>query len=170
MSGKPVIIKTANADNVGIVANLEGLPKGTLLDDGTLLSEDVPIGHKIALCDIGKDDKIIRYSQVIGYANRLIRRGALIQESMVSLPKPPDLDSLPLRDNPKPLQEPLEGYTFKGYRNPDGTAGTKNILGITTSVNCVTGFTGYLAGRIKEKLLPEYPNVDDVVPLNHTYG
>jgi galactarate dehydratase len=170
MTEKPIIIKTAKADNVGIVVNLNGLPEGTLLDDGTLLSEDVPIGHKIALCDIHKDDKIIRYSQIIGYANRLIRRGEWVREPMVSLPEPPDLDSIPLTVNPVPAPEPLEGFTFKGFRNPDGTVGTKNILGITASVNCVSGFTGYIAERIKKELLHKYPNVDDVIPLNHTYG
>ena len=170
MPEKPIIIKTAKADNVGIVANLNGLPKGTLLDDGTLLSDNVPIGHKVALSDIREGDKIIRYSQIIGYANRLIMRGEWVRESMVSLPQPPDLDSIPLTDNPKPVPEPLKGYTFKGFRNPDGSVGTKNILGITTSVNCVTGFTSYIARRIKEELLLKYPNVDDVVPLNHNYG
>jgi galactarate dehydratase len=170
MSEKPIIIITAKADNVGIVVNLNGLPKGTLLDDGTLLSEDIPIGHKVALRDIGEGDKIIRYSQIIGYANKLIMRGEWVRESMVSLPQPPDLDSIQLTDNQKPAPEPLEGYTFKGFRNPDGTIGTKNILGITASVNCVTGFTNYIARRIKEELLLKYPNVDDVISLNHTYG
>jgi galactarate dehydratase len=170
MSEKPIIIKTAKEDNVGIVANLNGLPKGTLLDDGTLLSENVPIGHKVALYDISEGDKIIRYGQIIGYANKLILRGEWVRESMVSLPQPPDLDSIPLTYNPMPPPEPLEGYTFKGFRNPDGSAGTKNILGISTSVNCVTGFTRYIAGQIKKELLFKYPNVDDVIALNHTYG
>ncbi|HEY5469128.1 MAG TPA: galactarate dehydratase [Bacteroidales bacterium] len=170
MSEKPIIVKTAKADNVGIVANLNGLPKGTLLDDGTLLSENVPIGHKIALCDIREGGTIIRYNQIIGYANKLIIRGEWVRESMVSLPQPPDLDSIPLKDNPMPAPEPLEGYTFTGFRNPDGSVGTKNILGITISVNCVTGFASHIAERIKKELLQKYPNVDDVIPLNHTYG
>ncbi|MFZ0282280.1 MAG: galactarate dehydratase [Bacteroidales bacterium] len=170
MAEKPIIIQTSKADNVGIVANLNGLPKGTLLDDGTLLSENVPMGHKIALFDIGKGDKIIRYSQTIGYANKPVMRGEWIRESMVSLPLPPDLDSLPLTGNLKPDPQPLEGYTFKGFRNPDGSIGTKNILGITTSVSCTTGFASYIARRIKEELLSKYQGVDDVVALNHTYG
>jgi galactarate dehydratase len=170
MREKSIIIKTSETDNVGIVVNINGLTKGTLLGDGTLLCEDVPIGHKVALSGIGKNEKIIRYGQPIGYATRGIKRGEWIRESMVSLPEPPDLKSLPLTNNTVPAPEPLEGYTFKGFRNPDGSVGTKNILGITTSVNCVTGFTNYIAGQIKEKLLPKYPFVDDVVPLNHTYG
>jgi galactarate dehydratase len=167
---RPIIIKIADSDNVGIVANAYGLSEGTLLDDGTLLSDNIPIGHKVALVDISKGDKIIRYGHVIGFANRPITRGEWIRESMVSLPEPPDLDSIPVTDNKVTLLEPLEGYTFKGFRNPDGSAGTKNLLGITTSVNCVTGFAGYIAGRIKKELLPSYPNVDDVIPLNHSYG
>jgi galactarate dehydratase len=167
---KPIIIKTAEADNVGIVANLNGLAKGTLLDDGTLLSENIPIGHKVALCDISEGSAIIRYGQTIGYANKLILHGGWVRESMVSLPQPPDLDSIPLTDNQKPAPEPLEGYTFKGFRNPDGSAGTKNILGITAGVNCVSAFTNYIARRIKVELLPRYPNVDDVVSLNYSYG
>ncbi len=170
MPEKPIIIVTAKSDNVGIVVNLNGLPKGTILDDGTPLTEDVPIGHKIALHDISEGDKIIRYGQIIGYANKLIMRGEMVQESMISLPQPPDLDSIPLTDDPKPAPAPLEGYTFKGFRNPDGSVGTKNILGISSSVSCVTGFTNYIARRIKEELLLKYPNVDDVIPLNHTYG
>lgn len=170
MSEKTIIIRTADADNVGIVATLNGLPAGTMLDDGTILTEKIPFGHKVALTDIGGGDKIIRYGQAIGHAGRPIRRGEWIRESIVLLPHPPDLDSIPLTWNPLPLLEPLDGYTFKGYRNPDGSVGTKNILGISVTVSCVAGFSGYIARRIKNDLLPRFPNVDDVVPLNHSYG
>jgi galactarate dehydratase len=170
MSREPIIIKTNKSDNVGIVANLYGLTKGTLLKDGTILSENVPIGHKVALNDIDEDGEIIRYGQVIGHAAKLIKRGELVRESMVSLPDPPDLDSISLEVNLNPPFEPLEGYTFKGFRNPDGSVGTKNILGITTSVNCIGGFASYMARLIKEKLISKYPAVDDVIALNHSYG
>jgi altronate dehydratase len=59
--------------------------------------------------------------------------------------------------------EPLEGYTFEGYRNPDGSVGTRNILAITTTVQCVSGVVDFAVQRIKAELLPKYPNVDDVV-------
>src|SRR5213075_2729828 len=60
--------------------------------------------------------------------------------------------------------------TFQGYRNPDGTVGTRNILAITTTVQCVSGVVDYAVRRIREELLPRYPHVDDVVALEHTYG
>ena len=115
MSEAPIIIKIAKEDNVGVVANGTGLQKGTLLDDGTVLSQNVPAGHKVALTDISEGGKIIRYGQIIGFANRPIHRGELVHESVVSLPAPPGLDSIPLTDDPKPAPEPLKGYSFYGY-------------------------------------------------------
>jgi galactarate dehydratase len=64
----------------------------------------------------------------------------------------------------------LSGYTFEGYRNPDGSVGTKNILGITTTVQCVAPTVDYAVRRIKSEILPRYPHVDDVVAITHTYG
>jgi galactarate dehydratase len=65
---------------------------------------------------------------------------------------------------------PLEGYTFEGFRNADGSVGTRNILAITTTVQCVAGVVAQAVRRIKDELLPLYPNVDDVVGLEHSYG
>ena len=53
------------------------------------------------------------------------------------MPAAPPLDSLPLATAvPAPLP-PLDGYTFEGFRNPDGSVGTRNVLGIATTVQCV---------------------------------
>src|SRR6185436_9783250 len=52
----------------------------------------------------------------------------------------------------------------------DGSVGTRNILAITTTVQCVAGVVDFAVKRIKEELLPRFPNVDDVVGLEHTYG
>lgn len=44
------------------------------------------------------------------------------------------------------------------------------ILGINTTVQCVTGVLQVAVKRIREELLPRYPNVDDAVVINHQYG
>lgn len=165
-----IVIKTTPLDNVGIVANTPGLAEGTLLQDGTTLLQYIPSGHKVALCDIAYGGAIVRYGQTIGYANRFIKHGEWIDESKMSLPNPPDLQFISMPDAVTPEIKPLEGYTFEGYRNADGSVGTKNVLGITTSVQCVAGLTEHLVKKIKQELLPLYPNVDDVVALNHSYG
>lgn len=166
----PLYIKVHPDDNVAIIVNSNGLPAGTQFPDGLTLIEHVPQGHKVALSAIAKDEAIVRYGEIIGYAVQDIAQGAWIEESLVQLPTAPPLNSLPLATRIAPKLEPLEGHTFEGYRNADGSVGTKNLLGITTSVHCVAGVVDYVVKLIEQKLLPKYPNVDGVVGLNHLYG
>lgn len=167
---KPLYIKVHPTDNVAIIVNSNGLPAGAQFDDGLTLIEHIPQGHKVALVDIPKEHEIIRYGEVIGFAVCDIKQGSWIDESLVALPKAPPLETLPLATRKAPTLEPLEGYTFEGYRNKDGSVGTKNMLGITTSVHCVAGVVDYIVKIIERDLLPQYPNVDGVVGLNHLYG
>ncbi|ACA17670.1 galactarate dehydratase [Methylobacterium sp. 4-46] len=166
----PRTIRLHPDDNVAIVVNAFGLPAGTALPDGLTLREFVPQGHKVALADIPEGAPVRRYGEVIGTALRDISRGAWVEESRVRTPPAPALDALALATRvPAPLP-PLDGYTFEGYRNPDGSVGTRNILAISTSVQCVAGTLDVAVRRIREELLPRYPNVDDVVGLTHAYG
>ncbi|MDF2934658.1 MAG: galactarate dehydratase [Paenibacillaceae bacterium] len=166
----PLYIKVHPQDNVAIIVNEGGLPEGTVFGCGLELKEHVPQGHKVALAELKEHEVIIRYGEIIGYAARSIVRGGWINETNVILPTPPKLEELPLATRvPEPLP-PLQGYTFEGFRNKDGSVGIKNILGITTSVQCVAGVLNIAVKRIKNELLPKYPHVDDVVALNHNYG
>jgi galactarate dehydratase len=165
-----IVIQTTTQDNVGIVANPSGLKKGAVVSGRIVLQEDIPMAHKVALTTFEKGDAIIRYGQTIGYANVSIAKGSWINERNINMPQPPDLNEIPYIKNTAPATEPLEGYTFQGYKNADGTVGTKNVLGITTSVQCVAGITDFICQKIKNELLPLYPNVDDVVVFNHSYG
>lgn len=163
-------IKVHQTDNVAIIVNDRGLKAGTRFPEGLTLIEHIPQGHKVALVDIPVGGEIIRYGEVIGYAVRDIPQGSWIEESLVELPKAPPLNTLPLANKvPEPLPA-LTGYTFEGYRNADGSVGTRNLLGITTSVHCVAGVVDYVVKIIERDLLPKYPNVDGVVGLNHLYG
>ncbi|KFX05431.1 galactarate dehydrogenase [Pectobacterium betavasculorum] len=167
---QPLYIKVHDSDNVAIVVNNNGLRAGIRFNDNLELIEHVPQGHKVALVDIAKSGAIIRYGEIIGYALRDIAKGSWIDESLVELPQAPALDTLPLATKIPPSLPALEGYTFEGYRNADGSVGTKNLLGITTSVHCVAGVVDYVVKIIERDLLPKYPNVDGVVALNHLYG
>lgn len=157
-------------DNVAIVANDGGLPPGTLLAEGLRLLDRVPQGHKVALCDIAKDAAVVRYNVPIGYAIKDIPAGAWVHERLLHMPTARSLEDLPMATNQPAALEPLEGYTFQGYRNADGSVGTRNILAITTTVQCVAGVVEFAVKRIKAELLPRFPQVDDVVGLEHTYG
>ena len=166
----PHTIRMHARDNVAIVANDGGLPAGTVLSDGLMLRDQVPQGHKVALVDVPADGPVWRYGVVIGYALKPIAAGSWVHERLLQMPSARALTDLPMATyNPEPMP-PLEGYTFEGYRNPDGSVGTRNILAITTTVQCVSGVVAFAVNRIKTELLPKFPNVDDVVGLEHTYG
>lgn len=138
--------------------------------DGLTLLEAVPQGHKVALRDVAKGEAVIRYNVTIGFAADDLPAGSWLNEQNVQMPDARELVNLPISTRLQPPAEPLEGYTFQGFRNPDGSVGTRNILAITTTVQCVSGVVEFAVKRIKEELLPKYPNADDVVGLEHTYG
>ncbi|WP_440532015.1 galactarate dehydratase [Variovorax sp. YR566] len=166
----PLYIRIHAADNVAIVANDGGLKAGAEFADGLRLVDNLPQGHKVALVDLAEGDAIRRYDVVIGYALKALPRGSWVHERVMRMPTAPELDGLPIATVKPPALPPLEGYTFEGYRNADGSVGSRNILAITQTVQCVAGVTDFAVQRIKAELLPKYPNVDDVVALAHTYG
>ena len=117
----------------------------------------VSSAQKVALVDLAAGDAILRYGQTIGYAKQAIPKGTLVLAELIDLPEAPSLDELDLSScNPR-LPEPLEGFTFDGYRNPDGSVGTRNILAITTTVQCVAPTVDYAVRRLKSEVLPRFP-------------
>ena len=163
-------IQVHPSDNVAIVVNEGGLPAGAKFSSGLVLLETVPEAHKVALETVAEGAPIIRYGVTIGYARREIAAGSWVHEGVLDLPEAPALDRIPAASGVDSSLEPLEGFTFEGYVNDDGTVGTKNILGISTTVQCVAATVEYAVKKIKAELLPKYPNVDDVVAITHLYG
>jgi galactarate dehydratase len=169
-AAQPLYIRVNEKDNVAIVVNRGGLAAGSRFACGLTLIEAVPEAHKVALIDIAQDEPIVRYGVLIGRAKQPIARGSWVHEGIVATPAAPSLDNLPLATAvPQPLPK-LDGYTFEGYRNADGSVGTKNILGISTTVQCVSATVDYAVRKIKAEVLLHYPNVDDVIAITHNYG
>jgi galactarate dehydratase len=165
-----VVIRMHERDNVAIVGNDGGLPAGTPLPDGPTLREKVPQAHKVALVDLPAGAPVIRYGVVIGRARHDIAAGSWVHERLLEMPPARELTGLPIATVKPTLQPALTGHSFEGYRNADGSVGTRNLLAITTTVQCVAGVLEVAVERIRSELLPKYPNVDGVVGLEHTYG
>src|SRR5690606_15725770 len=138
---------------------------GTVLPDGLILRERVPQAHKVALADIAEGGVVRRYNVVIGHALQPIAAGSWVHERLLRMPAARTLEGLPMATAMQPALAPLDGYSFEGYRNADGSVGTRNLLAITQTVQCVAGVTEFAVDRIRRELLPRYPNVDGVVAL-----
>jgi len=173
-TAEPRAIRMDVRDNVAIVANEGGLDAGATFSSGfaagLVLKDRVPAGHKVALTAIAAGAPVLRYGIAIGHATQAIAAGSWVHERLLAMPPARSLDGLPIATVAAPATVPLEGFTFEGFRNADGSVGTRNILAITTTVQCVAGVVEFAVERIKRELLPRYPNVDDVVGLEHTYG
>ena len=167
---KNVVIRIEPRDNVAVA--VKDLPANTEVIAGVKTLESIPQAHKIALADIPAGGPIIRYGVVLGYAKADIPAGSWINEHMLDLPQSPSLEDLPYGTNLKPMEElPMPTRTtWMGYPNRTGPAGTRNLLGIVTTVQCAAGVLRVAVERIKRELLPKYPNVDGVVAVTHPYG
>jgi galactarate dehydratase len=167
---RPRCIQVHPQDNVAIVVNEGGLPAGAELAAGLTLLEPIPQAHKVALQSIAAGAPVLRYGVAIGYAEKLIARGSWVHDGLLRLPTPPALEPSAHHALPPPSLPPLHGFTFEGFLNQDGSVGTRNILGIATTVQCVAATVAFAVQRIRAEILPRYPNVDDVMAITHPYG
>ena len=169
------VIAMHEADNVAIVVTTGGLKSGSQVRKhrnapAVTLVNTVPQGHKVALVDIAAGQPVLRYNVSIGTAKQNIQAGSWVHERLLDMPTARHFDNLPMATAAVPSTEPLVAYTFEGYRNADGSVGTRNILAVTTTVQCVAGVVDLAVQKIKQELLPLYSNVDDVVGIEHAYG
>ncbi len=163
------MIQINDRDNVAIVTH--AVPAGTWLAEDLTAITDIPQGHKILLKDLSAGAAVIRYGTVIGYADRDLKRGSWIHEEVMRMPTPPSLDNMPYGCRINDHLPVAEQRAFQGYANPaGGFAGTRNILGIQTTVQCVQGVLDNAVEQIQKDLLPRFPHVDGVVAVNHAYG
>ncbi|EUB15785.1 putative galactarate dehydratase [Shuttleworthella sp. MSX8B] len=157
-------------DNVAIA--LSDISAGTKIGNGIVALTDIPQSHKIALCDLPKGAPVLRYGVCLGTAKSFTPAGSWINESSLDLPDRPSLDALPYGTNIRPyslLPDPPR-TSWMGYKNNFGPAGTKNMLGIVTTVQCTVGVLKVAVEQMKRSLLPQYPHVDDIVAVSHPYG
>lgn len=164
------VIRIKEADNVAVAVH--DLPAGAQVLPGLIALDPIPQAHKISLTDIPAGGEIVRYGVVLGYAKSDIPAGSWINEHMLTLPQSPSVDDMPWGTalvKPEDLPQPPR-TTWMGYRNKTGPAGTRNLLGIVTTVQCAAGVVKAAVERIRAQLLPKYPHVDGVVAVTHPYG
>ena len=161
------IIRLQAIDN--LVIALTDLPKGaTPAGLGVTLPGAVPRGHKIAACAIAKGETVLRYGQSIGQATEDIPAGGHIHSHNLGMG--PHSTDYAIGQQATPLP-PLAERTFMGYQRSDGQVGTRNYIGILTSVNCSGSVARFIAEAAeKDPILSSMPNIDGFVPIVHNSG
>lgn len=162
------LIRLHSNDNVVIA--LRDLSAGELVDGISMpLKQAVPRGHKIATQEISSGANVYRYGQVIGQARTAISAGEHVHVHNLGMSEHHQ-DYAHATQNQKisPAHEPR---TFMGYRRTDGSAGTRNYVGILTTVNCSGSVAKFIAEAAeKNGFFNQYANIDGIVPIVHASG
>ena len=129
----------------------------------------IPRGHKAAAQAIKAGAYVLKYGQIIGVARRDIQSGEHVHThnlGMTDVARDYDFGA-----QAKPPAEADAQATFQGYRRADGRVGTRNYVGVVTSVNCSATVARLIAREAERRgMLAGYPNVDGVVPIVHGAG
>jgi len=165
----PRTLRLHKSDNVLVCIDRVG--DGVTLAEGVVSVDRIPRGHKVAAQDIAAGEPILKFGQVIGLARQAIARGSWVHEHNTAMTpsehqvvREPDMESF------APLPE-SERATFEGYKRPSGRTGTRNYVGILTSVNCSASVARFIAREAEQSgMLDDYPNVDGVVAFVHGTG
>jgi len=162
-----VTIRLHATDN--LVIALTDLGKGAAVPGVSVaLPGPVPRGHKLATRAIARGEIVLRYGQSIGQATEDIPAGGHIHSHNLGMG--PHSSDYAIGAESKPLP-PLEPRMFMGYDRPDGTVGTRNYLGILTSVNCSGSVARFIAEAAeKDPVLAAMPGIDGIVPIVHGTG
>ncbi|WP_420583725.1 UxaA family hydrolase [Ruegeria sp.] len=158
-----------NPDDNVVIALRDLAAKEQPLDVPTPLAAPIPRGHKIAVATIAAGENVIRYGQIIGQAKADIAPGEHVHVQNLGMGAHQQ-DYAHASAN-TPLSAIHESRTFQGYHRKDGKVGTRNYIGILTTVNCSGSVARFIAEAAeKSGLLDEFPNVDGVVPIVHGTG
>ncbi|WP_111642923.1 UxaA family hydrolase [Marinimicrobium alkaliphilum] len=164
------ILRIHESDNVGV--SKASLPAGVnLIEFDLSLRADIPAMHKVALEPIAKGEPIRKYGQVIGFAGEDIQVGDHVHTHNCVMG---DLDKdygFCREARPTAFIPETERATFKGYKRPNGKVGTRNFIGIITTVNCSATVARAIANHFSTPgALDAYPNVDGVIAYSHETG
>lgn len=157
-------------DNV--VVALNKIPSSTIIFEENISAvEDIPIMHKVAARDIACGKPIYKYRQIIGVASRDIKAGEHVHSHNCAIGEFQRDYAFCSGKQDSALVPMVERETFLGYKRSSGKVGTRNFIGVITTVNCSATAARLITKHFeREGALDDFPNVDGVVALTHGYG
>ena len=154
-------------DNVAVA--LRNLGVNETLGSVTLCSE-IPKGHKLALSNLSKGDRIVKYAQTIGYATTDIPVGDHIHTHNIEFRATDHNYEYGVENQSPEILDPEQQASFQGFKRADGQIGTRNYIAVMASVNCSATAVQHIASFFTPEVLADYPNIDGVVGFSHSTG
>ena len=157
-------------DNIAVV--MGGVSRGEEIPSfGAKAKNAVPRGHKAAIVPIRAGAQVVKYGQIIGVAERDIEAGEHVHVHNVSMADFKRDYAFGKHKKPADELPANERASFMGYHRAGGKVGTRNYIGIATSVNCSATAARLVAREAEQRgMLKAYPNVDGIVPVVHGAG
>lgn len=166
--GKPAVVRLSPQDNVVVAVDI--LREGAVAGGVKALAR-IPRGHKMAIEPIAEGEPVRKYGQVIGAATTAIRAGDWVHVHNLAMSDFSRDYAFGADAQPVDIVTPAEQATFQGYRRPGGRVGTRNYVGILTSVNCSASVARFVAEEINRSgILADFPHIDGVIPFVHGTG
>ena len=163
------IIRLHPNDNI-VVARVD-IGIGTEVASEKLTSRSqVPAGYKIAAKKILKGEPILKYNVTVGFANADIEAGTMVHSHNTEFREFDRDYAYASEFKATTLLPESERATFQGYVRPNGKVGTRNFIGILSTVNCSATVVNKIAQWFTPERLKEFPNVDGVVAFSHGIG
>jgi altronate hydrolase len=148
-----------------VATALEPLAPGTAFPEGAIL-EAIPAGHKFALRSHDAHEAVVKLGQPIGIASRAIAAGEHVHEHNLAFE-----GHASRGEHGVDLREPLAASaSFEGFVRANGRVGTRNYIGVITSVNCSATVARRIAAHFTPERLSAFPQVDGVCAFTHTTG
>jgi len=154
-----------------VVVALRALARGERLSaEDTVLRDDIPAGHKAAVRRIPAGAAVIKYGQVIGFAEADIEPGRHVHTHNVTLHDFSRDYAFGQDTRTTAFVAASARRTFEGFLRPDDSVGIRNTVGILSTVTCSLGTAHLIARRFGPEVMARYPNVDGVVALGANSG
>ena len=167
---QPHAMLRLNADDNVLVSN-RIIDKGIVAAEGITTTARIMRGHKMASMPISKGTPIRKFGQIIGFAKTDIAAGDWVHEHNVEMGSLSHDYAFAQAAKNEIFVPEQERATFQGFRRKNGKVGTRNYIGIMTSVNCSATVATFIAQEINRSgILKDYPNIDGVVALTQDNG
>lgn len=168
-------------DNDNVVVALNAIPQGEAVavevsgrECRITAREEIPAGHKMAVCDIPAGGEVLKYGYRIGNAKEEIPAGAWIHTHNVGTALGDLLEysyepvaAVQDAGQTLPKSDGAQDVTFMGFKRPDGKVGVRNEIWVIPTVGCVNNVATAIARQANAFVRG---TVEEVIAFPHPYG